>query len=54
MRDKYDELPSGKKSRVKKKFVALFGNLRTFYNKINGAVKVKPAELDFFEKELGG
>lgn len=52
MLEKYNSLPDGKKSKIRRAYVALFGCKRTFHRKINGTVRLHKAEQIFFEKNL--
>lgn len=52
MKELFDKLPDGKKALLLRKYISMFGGRSTFYNKIAGTVKVRPAEQMFFNNHL--
>jgi hypothetical protein len=48
----YNALSDAQKFTIRRKYIYLFGNKRTFYKKINGEVRLWRAEQIFFENNL--
>lgn len=48
----YQGLTFGQKRRLLMQYVALYGNRSTFYNKVNGKVRLMPSEKIFFTNSL--
>lgn len=52
IKQKYTVLSEGKKRLLIRKYTQLHGCIATFYNKINGKVKMRKIEQHFFSTNL--
>lgn len=52
LKEAYQSLPLQKRSKVKRKFIDLFGSKTSFYRKISESVPVRKAERLFLEEQL--
>lgn len=52
LKDKYRQLSSGKQRQLRQLYCQNIGSKSSFYDKINGTIALRKAEIHFFNKHL--